>query len=135
MCVAVRGFVFSSRRRHTRCALVTGVQTCALPISRCPFRLPDRQMDISRAHLKIAWLLRDARHARRGNGVPEKSEAPPCRSARFPRVHDKSPRRASGLRVVQAVHCRSEVHTSELQSLMRISYALYCCKKTNTQNE
>src|SRR3546814_5181724 len=25
---------FSSRRRHTRCALVTGVQTCALPISQ-----------------------------------------------------------------------------------------------------
>src|SRR3546814_7221241 len=25
-------FVCSSRRRHTRCALVTGVQTCALPI-------------------------------------------------------------------------------------------------------
>src|SRR3546814_9159087 len=30
MCVC---FFFSSRRRHTRCALVTGVQTCALPIS------------------------------------------------------------------------------------------------------
>src|SRR3546814_15049802 len=29
-------FFFSSRRRHTRCALVTGVQTCALPI--CPTR-------------------------------------------------------------------------------------------------
>src|SRR3546814_5783662 len=28
----VVGFFFSSRRRHTRCALVTGVQTCALPI-------------------------------------------------------------------------------------------------------
>src|SRR3546814_2100127 len=28
----VSGFFFSSRRRHTRCALVTGVQTCALPI-------------------------------------------------------------------------------------------------------
>src|SRR3546814_12208805 len=28
-------FFFSSRRRHTRCALVTGVQTCALPIY-CP---------------------------------------------------------------------------------------------------
>src|SRR3546814_18028496 len=27
-------FFFSSRRRHTRCALVTGVQTCALPIFR-----------------------------------------------------------------------------------------------------
>src|SRR3546814_1795974 len=34
MCVCVCGsFFFSSRRRHTRCALVTGVQTCALPIS------------------------------------------------------------------------------------------------------
>src|SRR3546814_3717078 len=33
MCVVmVIYFFFSSRRRHTRCALVTGVQTCALPI-------------------------------------------------------------------------------------------------------
>src|SRR3546814_6528024 len=40
MCLVVRRlvcefgctFFFSSRRRHTRCALVTGVQTCALPI-------------------------------------------------------------------------------------------------------
>src|SRR3546814_19464363 len=31
--VLVEYFFFSSRRRHTRCALVTGVQTCALPIS------------------------------------------------------------------------------------------------------
>src|SRR3546814_5660397 len=30
----VFSFFLSSRRRHTRCALVTGVQTCALPI--CP---------------------------------------------------------------------------------------------------
>src|SRR3546814_9528826 len=29
-------FLFSSRRRHTRCALVTGVQTCALPILMGP---------------------------------------------------------------------------------------------------
>src|SRR3546814_7064828 len=29
-------FFFSSRRRHTRCALVTGVQTCALPIYENP---------------------------------------------------------------------------------------------------
>src|SRR3546814_4612491 len=29
-------FFFSSRRRHTRCALVTGVQTCALPILTVP---------------------------------------------------------------------------------------------------
>src|SRR3546814_6032990 len=32
-CVLCFLFFFSSRRRHTRCALVTGVQTCALPIS------------------------------------------------------------------------------------------------------
>src|SRR3546814_5904807 len=29
---AARSCFFSSRRRHTRCALVTGVQTCALPV-------------------------------------------------------------------------------------------------------
>src|SRR3546814_392345 len=32
MCVSFLCVFFSSRRRHTRCALVTGVQTCALPI-------------------------------------------------------------------------------------------------------
>src|SRR3546814_2885349 len=32
MCFCCFLFFFSSRRRHTRCALVTGVQTCALPI-------------------------------------------------------------------------------------------------------
>src|SRR3546814_12507453 len=37
MCV----FFFSSRRRHTRCALVTGVQTCALPI----YSIFDSRMD------------------------------------------------------------------------------------------
>src|SRR3546814_8175943 len=31
------------------------------------------------------------------------------------------------------VHLRSEEHTSELQSLMRISYAVFCLKKTKTQ--
>src|SRR3546814_1939536 len=46
-------FFFSSRRRHTRCALVTGVQTCALPIS-C-------------VHACIAWL------------VPRSSRACSCR--------------------------------------------------------
>src|SRR3546814_21006852 len=30
-------FFFSSRRRHTRCALVSGVQTCALPICMVSF--------------------------------------------------------------------------------------------------
>src|SRR3546814_13745180 len=39
MCVVV---FFASRRRHTRCALVTGVQTCALPISGASVRTPGR---------------------------------------------------------------------------------------------
>src|SRR3546814_17875505 len=38
-------FFFSSRRRHTSCALVTGVQTCALPI--CPFRRLRQASNIS----------------------------------------------------------------------------------------
>src|SRR3546814_6191650 len=39
------------------------------------------------------------------------------------------PRLASGLFTT-----RSEEHTSELQSLMRISYAVFCLKKKNTHN-
>src|SRR3546814_2575225 len=42
-------FFFSSRRRHTRCALVTGVQTCALPISSL------RQADGRRLH-RFSWI-------------------------------------------------------------------------------
>src|SRR3546814_7184581 len=41
-------FFFSSRRRHTRCALVTGVQTCALPI--CNFH-PDLHVASGAAEL------------------------------------------------------------------------------------
>src|SRR3546814_18465999 len=37
---------FSSRRRHTRCALVTGVQTCALPISALPGPRPAAGEDL-----------------------------------------------------------------------------------------
>src|SRR3546814_9446944 len=33
---------------------------------------------------------------------------------------------------IQAEPCRSEEHTSELHSLMRISYAVFCLKKKNT---
>src|SRR3546814_7987451 len=37
-------------------------------------------------------------------------------------------------RGVAATHLRSEEHTSELQSLMRISYAVFCLKKQKTHN-
>src|SRR3546814_5568034 len=40
-----RLFFFSSRRRHTRCALVTGVQTCALPISSGSQRVTQAHSD------------------------------------------------------------------------------------------
>src|SRR3546814_7187146 len=39
----------------------------------------------------------------------------------------------SGGRGKQRPHLRSEEHTSELQSLMRISYAVFCLKKKNTK--
>src|SRR3546814_14364008 len=41
-------FFFSSRRRHTRCALVTGVQTCALPISALQQELADETILVER---------------------------------------------------------------------------------------
>src|SRR3546814_6217412 len=42
---------FSSRRRHTRCALVTGVQTCALPIFDDGLAIRDGKLLINtRAH-------------------------------------------------------------------------------------
>src|SRR3546814_4952131 len=37
-------------------------------------------------------------------------------------------------RLLTAIHGRSEEHTSELQSLMRISYAVFCLKKKNIKN-
>src|SRR3546814_19223679 len=61
-------FFFSSRRRHTRCALVTGVQTCALPIfcgliaqynhAGDPFPGPDRLPHLMRDILTKSLLLR-----------------------------------------------------------------------------
>src|SRR3546814_2056601 len=47
-----------------------------------------------------------------------------------------TPRQAMGIGTAgyTAMLCRSEEHTSELQSLMRISYAVFCLKKKKTQN-
>src|SRR3546814_10017304 len=51
-------FFFSSIRRHTRCALVTGVQTCALPISKWALAAKNR------------WDLHDS-----GDGIDAKEAA------------------------------------------------------------
>src|SRR3546814_6799787 len=53
-------FFFSSRRRHTRCALVTGVQTCALPIWTIPVSDPAAARQIPpHRHVAAAELGRD----------------------------------------------------------------------------
>src|SRR3546814_17118126 len=66
MCM-LRFLCFSSRRRHTRCALVTGVQTCALPISR---REPCPQAQFSPALGRGRGRRSDA-----GRTVPERDRA------------------------------------------------------------
>src|SRR3546814_16871728 len=49
--------LFASRRRHTRCALVTGVQTCALPIAGWKFndliRVPSAACPSQRAVVRV----------------------------------------------------------------------------------
>src|SRR3546814_10256077 len=53
MCVCYC-FFLSSRRRHTRCALVTGVQTCALPI--CPPAIRSMSdLDIALQNREVVW--------------------------------------------------------------------------------
>src|SRR3546814_15779436 len=65
--VCVCFFFFSSRRRHTRCALVTGVQTCALPICAAYYHSCNRgkrsvAIDIASAdgQAEVRALLADA---------------------------------------------------------------------------
>src|SRR3546814_10397009 len=96
-------FFGSSRRRHTRCALVTGVQTCALPICRW-------------AWSHALAFIRPVRR-RRALNVEKRIQMITRNKVEQPRID---------------IHAhRSEEHTSELQSLMRISYAVFCLKKKN----
>src|SRR3546814_4565505 len=119
-------FFFSSRRRHTRCALVTGVQTCALPICRTPEQSP--VPELARVTSLAGISQRNAPFSER-------------RSAKYPSgctrvgsdmAHDEAigvcgkGGRSIPAGVGQPPLLRSEEHTSELQSLMRISYAGFC---------
>src|SRR3546814_3190267 len=81
---------------------------------------------------------------------PEARPASPSRSERSPRRvpprrHRQEPPQngqassdagpgSCRLKLTKAAVARSEEHTSELQSLMRISYAVFCLKKKNTHN-
>src|SRR3546814_9967619 len=102
--------------------------------------LPDRGSTI-RFHLHVAVQhkprckaprSRIKRIARCNIGHPTLPPAcwPKDRLSVSPRS-ERSRRKRDGRRMT---YCRSEEHTSELQSLMRISYAVFCLKKKNTQN-
>src|SRR3546814_4991788 len=117
-------FFFPSRRRHTRCALVTGVQTCALPISRRGPESPEHRPDPPR---RLARGISGRAPARSG-------ETPECgaqldRMVRASRPLSQDGPDAVHLHAADPQPARSEEHTSELQSLMRISYAVFCLKK------
>src|SRR3546814_5779508 len=125
-------FFFSSRRRHTRCALVTGVQTCALPI--CPSFPGTREHRIS---TDVAHLRTDRQGPSGGQQrVPRQQQDQAYLSAQFAE-RDADVRSAGNQRQAACLDARaalrSEEHTSELQSLMRISYAVFCLNKKKRQ--
>src|SRR3546814_7291699 len=111
-------FFFSSRRRHTRCALVTGVQTCALPIL-APTGNGRRE---SFEHAPMPRMTNTFMR----NGSDDPAEL-------MSRVKKGIFASAFGGGQVDIVSgkfvFRSVEHTSDLQSLMRISYAVFCLKK------
>src|SRR3546814_14218298 len=72
-------FFFSSRRRHTICALVTGVQTCALPISPRRNNAPSDRRRVRRCA-----------PSRRPSPAPAPARAAPDRAAAPGRVDRKS---------------------------------------------
>src|SRR3546814_3300539 len=124
-------FFFSSRRRHTRCALVTGVQTCALPISSFTrgglfFCSKDNPLDgkpIKSSGGKNAAQAPAGYHwSQCSRRAVEHVPYPPLDPCEWRRVLPHSQQCHEG---------RSEEHTTELQSLLRNSYAVFCLKKKN----
>src|SRR3546814_6342758 len=123
-------FFFSSRMRHTCCALVTGVQTCALPICLC---LRDKliiENDCS-PHKTAPFQARNIA----SNGAIS-SDFVDRLELLFRAKMEQTARRAPHLALVQTTPPqltllidRSEAHTSELQSLMRSSSAAFCFNK------
>src|SRR3546814_7021416 len=137
-------FFFSSRRRHTRCALVTGVQTCALPICLPGFNMlgpgivigimiipyiSSLSEDAMRA---VPMHLREASYAMGASRFQTAARVvTPAALSGIVASYILGISRAVGETMVVAIAAgqRSEEHTSELQSLMRISYAVFCLKK------
>src|SRR3546814_9537892 len=125
-------FFFSCRRRHTSCALVTGVQTCALPIFRwLDVDETEIQPPLAAAADEAQKLDRDQQYQHADIGEIGEILENADREAPDDQRHSQENEKAHAL-----LPRRSEEHTSELQSLMRISYAVFCLKKkkhkTNT---
>src|SRR3546814_10920208 len=120
-------FVFSSRRRHTRCALVTGVQTCSLPI--CGPSDVDVVGGAERLaeHVVHAGLFEDGAGGTTGDdagtGSCRLQQDAPGTHATDHLVGDRGAGQGDLEEVLAsllgALLDRSEEHTSELQSLMR----------------
>src|SRR3546814_7005474 len=125
-CLLLDVFFFSSRRRHTRCALVTGVQTCALPISSAVAGCR-RSADAPAGSACAAHAPRSVRESSPAATRYRPAAPPAQRPARRATAAARQGRRGSTYG-----HSRSEEHTSELQSLMRISYAVFCLNKNKS---
>src|SRR3546814_9820051 len=135
-------FFFSSRRRHTRCALVTGVQTCALPIYRIAgYATYNGVVDIV-GHLlgkKMRWLPSEVTMLQGNYGWlvrrADLKERPQVVAGMLRGAFEASVfGNANPVGGLMLHLKRSEEHTSELQSLMRISYAVFCLKKKKTEH-
>src|SRR3546814_6294284 len=122
-------FFCASRRRHTRCALVTGVQTCALPICLHEMGLFD--------NMPLEVLNGVEQRAALPVGAPKRTAKVDDVQAHIRRCRSAKKRGDEGEGIIGLVEQyripliggRSEEHTSELQSIMRISYAVICLKK------
>src|SRR3546814_10843742 len=68
--------LFSSRRRHTRCALVTGVQTCALPI--CWGLCPPVRRALTRGQSPHLSLAHTGRHPGQASRSEERRVGKEC---------------------------------------------------------
>src|SRR3546814_5072177 len=124
----------SSRRRHTRCALVTGVQTCALPIYRRRGPGPARPSVLPAANGSKGrpYALSSLRHHSifsylhgRGGAVDPAVASKALTEGRFATAsRDRAPFATLCNPPSLPPFPRSEEHTYELQSLMRNSYAV-----------
>src|SRR3546814_9324786 len=127
-------YFFASRRRHTRCALVTGVQTCALPICLAPRGLLVSFGNASGAVEPFAPALLSAKGSlyltrpKLGDYIATRAELQASAAALFDVVSSGVVRIEIG-QTYALRDARSEEHTSARQSLMRISYAVYCLQK------